>query len=151
MSGVFESGRCACGSGWQTIRLWDKQGNPIGQPFKGHEKAISSVAFGPDGNYIISGSDDKTIRLWDKQGNLIGQPFKGHEDAVQSVAFSPDGKYIVSGGSDGTVRLWRAGNWLSRLETGCNRLRYHPVLKNPETDVAREAKKTCQKYVWNKE
>ena len=93
------------GSGDKTIRLWDLQGNAIGQPFVGHEDPISSVAFSPDGRTIVSGSRDKTIRLWDLQGNAIGQPFVGHEGYISSVAFSPDGKTIVSGGGM-TIRLW---------------------------------------------
>ncbi|MEW5855864.1 MAG: caspase family protein, partial [Cyanobacteriota bacterium] len=73
------------GSGDKTVRLWNRQGNPIGQPFKGHQDSVRSVAFSPDGQMIVSGSGDKTVRLWDRQGNPIGQPFKGHQDSVISV------------------------------------------------------------------
>jgi WD40 repeat protein/energy-coupling factor transporter ATP-binding protein EcfA2 len=138
------------GSSDNTIRMWDIQGNPIGQPFLGHEDKVNSVAFSPDGQFIVSGSWDKTVRLWDIQGNPIGQSFLGHEDEVNSVAFSPDGKLIVSGSLDSTVRLWRGG-WQAWLEVCCNRLRYHPVFKNPQTDVEKQACETCQKYVWSRE
>ena len=99
------------GSGDGTVRLWDRQGNPIGQPFRGHGSSVTSVAFSPDGQTIVSGGWDGTVRLWDRQGNPIGQPFREHECGVTSVAFSPDGQTIVSGGWEGTVRLWdRQGN-----------------------------------------
>ena len=94
------------GSTDKTLRLWDLQGNPIGQPFRGHDDSIWLVAFAPNGQSIVSGSDDKTLRLWDLEGNPIAQPFKGHNDSVLSVAFAPDGQSIVSGSADTTMRLW---------------------------------------------
>jgi len=138
------------GSNDETLRLWDTKGNPIGQPFQGHESYVSSVAFSPDGQMIVSGSWDKTVRLWDLQGRPIGQPLRGHEKFVTSVAFSPDGQMIVSGSRDNTVRLWRVG-WRACLQACCNRLRYHPVFKNPQTEEEKQACETCQKYVWSRE
>ncbi|MBE9125891.1 MULTISPECIES: WD40 repeat domain-containing protein [unclassified Coleofasciculus] len=64
---------------------WDTLGNPIGQPFKGHEGWVISVAFSPDCKTLVSGSYDQTIRLWDTSGNPIGQPFKGHEEVAQDA------------------------------------------------------------------
>ncbi|MEM6252746.1 MAG: P-loop NTPase fold protein [Cyanobacteria bacterium P01_D01_bin.156] len=90
----------------KTIRLWDLQGNPIGNPFQGHSRSVFSVTFSPDGKTIVSGSADHTIRLWDLQGNPIGEPFQGHSAPVWSVAFGPNGKTIASGSNDNTIRLW---------------------------------------------
>ncbi|MGK7877415.1 MAG: AAA family ATPase [Xenococcaceae cyanobacterium] len=137
------------GSDDYTVRLWDIQGNPICLPFQGHTDSVNSVAFSPDGQMIVSGSLDRTVRLWDIQGNPICLPFQGHTDSVNSVAFSPDGQMIVSGSTDKTVRLWR-GSWQAWLKVGCERLHYHPVFKNPETDVQKQACSTCAKYVWKK-
>ncbi|MBD2467861.1 eIF2A-related protein [Nostoc sp. FACHB-145] len=93
------------GSDDETVRLWDKQGQLIGEPFFGHRGEVASVAFSPNGKYIVSGSADKTVRLWNIKGKLMRDPWQ-HDDNVTSVAFSPDGKYIVSGSADKTVRLW---------------------------------------------
>jgi WD40 repeat protein len=139
--------RIVSGSWDNTIRLWDLQGNPIGQPLRGHEKYVYSVAFSPDGQMIASGSRDKTVRLWDIDGRPIGQPLRGHESYVRSVAFSRDGQMIVSGSHDKTVRLWRGG-WRAWLEVCCNRLRYHPAFKDPQTEDEKAACLACKKYVW---
>ena len=60
------------------------------RPLRGHEDAVSSVAFSPDGTRIVSGSRDKTLRLWDaKSGQPIGEPLRGHEDGVDERGVQP--------------------------------------------------------------
>ena len=75
----------------------------------GHDDAVSSAAFSPDGTRIVTASYDKTARVWDAAtGQPIGEPLKGHESAVMSAAFSPDGKRIVTASEDNTARVWDA-------------------------------------------
>ena len=70
-----------------------------------------SVAFSPDGQYALSGSDDKTIKLWDVETGGEVRTLSGHIYQVWSVAFGPDGRYALSGSYDRTMRLWN-------IETG---------------------------------
>ncbi|MEH2253209.1 WD40 repeat domain-containing protein [Nostoc sp.] len=60
-----EGERIVSGSNDKTVRLWDVNGQPIAQPFVGHEDWVNSVAFSPDGERIVSSSYDETIRIWD--------------------------------------------------------------------------------------
>jgi len=140
----------ATGSDDKTIRLWDFEGNLISSPFRGHDAPVWSVSFSADGKTIVSGSDDKKIRLWDLQGKRIGLALDGHTGSVKSVIFSPIDNVIASGSVDKTLRIWHGG-WQDWLEIACNRLRYHPVFKDPADDLAREACEVCRKYVWDKE
>ena len=103
--------------------MWSLESGAIGQPFRGHEKGVSSVTFSPDGQRIASGGWDGTVRLWRLDGDPVGLPFQGHIGVISSVAFSPDGQCLVSGGVDGALRLWR-GSWEGWLQAACNRLRY---------------------------
>ena len=69
---------------------------------------IWSVAYSPDGKYVLSGGTDKMV-LWDTSlGNSI-RTVKVN-GVIRAVSFSPDGEYALSGGTDNTVRLWNAKN-----------------------------------------
>ncbi len=70
----------------------------------GYAGSVNSVAFSPDGYYVLVGGNDNTLKLWDLSGREI-QTF-GYAGPVLSVAFSPDGKTVLAGGGDNTAKLW---------------------------------------------
>ncbi|KIJ42165.1 hypothetical protein M422DRAFT_171421, partial [Sphaerobolus stellatus SS14] len=75
----------------------------------GHTSNVTSAAFSPDGQRVVSGSWDHTIWIWNAYtGELVSRPFEGHTDSVTSVVFSPDGQRVVSGSDDKTIRIWNA-------------------------------------------
>lgn len=77
--------------------------------FTGHTNTVLSVAFSPDGWYLVSGSRDKTVRIWNVTTGEPLQTLEGHAmTAIRSVAYSPDGQQIVSGSWDNAVRVWDA-------------------------------------------
>ncbi|NWF71169.1 MAG: WD40 repeat domain-containing protein [Chloroflexi bacterium] len=90
--------------------------------FTGHTAIVWSVAFSPDGRYLLTGSEDarrgedNSARLWDAASGLLIRRFD-HEAGVRSVAFAPDGAHIVTGDALGVVRLWET-------ESGAETQRY---------------------------
>ncbi len=91
----------------KTIRLWDLERNLLGKPFAGNRRGRDpSVAFSPDGQYIVSYVSD--IRIWDLQGNLVeAKPSTGYDGIIGYVTFSGDSKHIVGlGGDNGAVIVW---------------------------------------------
>ena len=126
----------ASGSGDGTVGLWDigdhtnikmlgeliLAGKKVGSvgtgphmmAFTGHNDAVRSVCFSPDGHILASGSGiveflggtDNTVRLWDVATGKQIKALKGHTDAIGSVCFSSDSRVLASGSWDKTICLW---------------------------------------------
>ncbi|KAJ8589061.1 WD40 repeat-like protein [Rhizopogon salebrosus TDB-379] len=68
---------------------------------RGHTKDLSSLAYFPDGERMISGSRDKTIRQWDIQaGKEIEETRDVCDESVNAVAVSRDGRWVVTASGD---------------------------------------------------
>jgi WD40 repeat protein len=87
-----------------TARVWSAEGQPLAS-LEGHgSERVSSVAFSPDGKWIVTASRDKTARVWSAAGRLLAT--LKHKGAVESAAFSPEGERLVTASTDGKARVW---------------------------------------------
>ena len=48
---------------YKTVRLWDAATGEARATLKGHEFAVSAVAFSPDGKTLASGGGDGIVKL----------------------------------------------------------------------------------------
>jgi WD40 repeat protein len=79
---------------------------------RGHHGRINSVAFSPNGEYLLTGSDDTRAILWDIRDldKIRACILKGHTQKVELVAFSPDSKYALTSSADGIAIRWDITN-----------------------------------------
>jgi hypothetical protein len=74
----------------------------------GHEFEVWDATFSPDGELVVTGSQDKNAAVWDAATGKRRMILKGHALAVTSASFSPDGRKIVTGSGDHSIRIWDA-------------------------------------------
>lgn len=106
------------GEGSNPIRLYDFRTGEILALLDGHQGAVLSLDFSPDGRFIVSGSTDDTAIVWDVEQRQEVHRFRGHEGDVNRAVFTIDGARVVTGSDDRTLALWDVedGALLARSE-----------------------------------
>jgi hypothetical protein len=108
------------------------------RPFlRGHKSGVWSVAFSPDGRWLVSASIDGTVGVWDSATGrrvrtldsvpALARALPGATFPLMAVAYSPDGRWVTAGGlsfpSPGAVHVWDTKSWtLIRSYLGHNSL-----------------------------
>ncbi|QTR49486.1 nSTAND1 domain-containing NTPase [Candidatus Thiothrix anitrata] len=90
-------------------------GQAIGEVWDRDTYWVSSVAFSPNGKYVLTGTAGLTANYTLQlrkvvSGETIGEPLIGHKGSILDVAFNPDGKYVISASGDKTLRLWEVAS-----------------------------------------
>ena len=89
-----------------SVTIADALTGAVVAQFKGHDKAVNSIAFSQDGTRILTASDDKTARLWNANTGASILTLSGFPSAVNFADFLPHTNRIVTASGDGVVRLW---------------------------------------------
>ncbi|CAO1633213.1 unnamed protein product [Jaminaea pallidilutea] len=111
-----------------SVRIWDADTNAAILTFHGHRRAITALAFDPQGMRLASASQDTTVILWDLVSETGLYRLKGHRDAITDLAFleqpsaesgpstsavpdvpddrSGNANYLLSTAKDGLLKLW---------------------------------------------
>ncbi|XP_078287303.1 mitogen-activated protein kinase-binding protein 1-like [Rhinoraja longicauda] len=86
-------------------------------------KAICSLAFSPDGKFLVTGESGHlpAVRVWDVAEKTQVAELQCHKYGVSCVAFSPNMKYIVSVGyqHDKLVNVW---DWKKNTIVASNKI-----------------------------
>lgn len=115
------------------LLVWEWQSESYVFKQQGHFNNMASLAYSPDGQYIVTGGDDgkvshllvslwlemsldlwigaeiscfPQVKVWNSTSGLCFVTFTEHVSSVTSVAFTSSGFVAVSASLDGTVRAF---------------------------------------------
>jgi WD40 repeat protein len=76
-----------------------------------HNRFVHAVLIMPDGDSLVSSSEDGTLKVTSLATGELLRLLEGHSGPVNSVALTPDGTQLITGGDDYTVRIWSVATW----------------------------------------
>lgn len=97
---------CAASHDSFDVHLWSVQTGALLDRLSGHEGPVSSLAFTPDGRYLVSGSWDRTIRVWSVFDRSQTSEALQLTSDLLCVAIRPDSAQIAASTLDGSISFW---------------------------------------------
>ncbi len=93
-------------TGSNDIVLWEAKTQRLLARLE-HTDNVWSLAFSPDGKWLVSTHGDGAILLWEVAARRRVADFSGHIGPVRKVAFSRDGRLMASGSDDESLIVWQ--------------------------------------------
>jgi WD40 repeat protein/serine/threonine protein kinase len=118
-------------SGAERVLLWDSSTMTRIAPLE-YESVVWSVAFSPDGRWLVSTHGDGSILIWDVVNRELEANLRQHSGGVRALAFSPDGKHLASASEDQSVILWDAQSGRKESVLTAHQTRVGAVAFSPE-------------------
>ncbi|XZE53644.1 c-type cytochrome domain-containing protein [Planctomycetaceae bacterium SH139] len=75
-----------------------------------HSDWVHSIAWSPDGKWLVSASRDKTSKVFIAETGELTLTFNGHQQNVTDAVFAADNQHVISGGDDQRLRIWNIKN-----------------------------------------
>lgn len=93
------------GKAW-TLSLGASEEPKVVTELTGHSASINDIDWSPDGERLVTASDDFTVKLWDADTGKELLTLRGHDREVTSAQFDPQGTRILSAAHDGLAIVW---------------------------------------------
>jgi WD40 repeat protein len=91
---------------WQPVVCEVATGKTVLQ-LEGHTSQVRDIAYSPDGQWLVTASEDHTARVW-LSGMTKSTAVLAHDAEVTFAMYSPDGRSIITGTSDHVLHVWDA-------------------------------------------
>lgn len=116
---------------------------------RGHRDIVWSATYSPDGQHILTASDDMTASVWNAVTGEELLVLRGHEAGIWGARYSPDGKRIVTASEDETARVWDATSGEELVVLRDEEGRFNSVAFSPDGSSILTASDTDAAYLWD--
>lgn len=78
----------------------------------GHALSVFSLAFSPDGSYLLTGGRDARLVVWDMKHNYrLLQTLPAHWFTINNIVFSPSACWFATASRDKSIKIWNANDF----------------------------------------
>ena len=93
----------ACG---RSLTVWDMAHSRQLLQHQVGTQSVKSVAFTPDGRFLLVACNDRSVRVWDTRSWSEHTAFDWGIGPVETVAVAADGMRAAAGGRSGKIVVW---------------------------------------------
>jgi WD40 repeat protein len=117
----------------QRVETWHwSSGRKDGPSFDTGGGRSHAMVFTPNGQTLITGTDNGKIQIWDWPNGYLKQTLAGHHYAIECLAVSADGEYLASTSDDTTLRKWHLASGKQVFSTLSATYKAKPLTIDPD-------------------
>lgn len=113
----------------------------------GHTKPVSSVAFSPQGDLLVSGSYDGKLRIWNPSTHQLIRELNT-EGKVAAIVFSPDGRTLVNTVGN-RMQFWGTHLWYQKHKRYATSSSIEDLAFSPDGGMIASASISDEIHLWN--
>ncbi|WP_143467791.1 serine/threonine-protein kinase [Leptolyngbya ohadii] len=104
---MSQNSRLLASSDANTIHLWDSVSGGLLQTFRVNSRPVTAIAISPDGQNLVSGSQDGTLHIWQlTTGRLVRILREPPNFAVTAITFGASANQIITASSNFQLQVW---------------------------------------------
>ncbi|MCJ1422755.1 hypothetical protein MMC29_000635 [Sticta canariensis] len=133
------------------LLVWEWQSESYILKQQGHFDTMNALAYSPDGQRIITASDDGKIKVWDTQSGFCVVTFTEHSGGVTACEFAKRGNVLFSASLDGSIRAWDLIRYRNfKTFTSPMRLSFSSMAVDPSGEVVcATSLDSFEIYIWS--